>query len=80
MGSRQVTLTSCDRCGTETELDVVHENSDNYDPGAHVWRTLKFHYIQPWFFICPDCVKAFLKFMAMEAILPVRVIRRPDRP
>ena len=48
-------------------MDVVHENSDNYDPEAHVWRTLKFHYIQPWFFICPDCVKAFLKFMAMEA-------------
>ncbi|MEE2524335.1 hypothetical protein [Pseudarthrobacter sp. J47] len=80
MGSRQVTLTACDRCGTETELDVVHENSDNDDPEAHVWRTLKFHYIQPWFFICPDCVKAFLKFMAMGAVLPVKVIRRPDRP
>ena len=68
-----ITYTICDRCGSKVPYDSVVENSDNMDPDAKVWRTLKFHYIQPWYFICPNCVIEFRKFMAMEATLPVKV-------
>lgn len=60
----------CDRCGKEEE--DKKGDTDN----STGWAELKFTYVPTRWHICPDCIGDFSKFVANEAVLPVKTIKR----
>lgn len=72
MATGEVKYRQCDRCNKRKPVDEIVQD-DNED--TYTWRTLKFHYVPPWYDLCPECVVDFGRFMRNEAILPIKIIK-----